>query len=177
MYNNLHFPNFKNVPPCIVILLKDVMYETENFEYPTNLNKNEEICRNNHEKNGGEEKVSTNADNRSETKKSSVMGSGGSTNDWKNHLNIIGSTEEVVKGAWVIPVGCIELPTCTVCLRRLQCSVSGVDGGNDIPVSIRFYGNTTRCQACRIYGECNESDGSCDNKSNSQVLCSRVFIY
>ena len=158
-----------------MILLKDVVYETGNFEYPTNLNKNKEISRNNHENNGDQEKVGTAAENRSN--KSSVMGSGGSTNNWKNNLNIIESTEEVVKGARVIPVGCIELPTCTVCLRRLQSSVSGVDGGNDIPVSIRFYGNTSRCQACRIYGDCNESDGSRDNKSKSQVLCSRIFTY
>jgi hypothetical protein len=36
----------------------------------------------------------------------------------------------------------VELPICTVCLRRIQWSVSGVEGGNDVPVSMWFRGNT-----------------------------------
>ena len=54
----------------------------------------------------------------------------------------------------------VELPVCTVCLRRIQCTTSGVDGGNDIPVSMWFTGNTERCQVCRVYGEISESDGT-----------------
>ena len=173
LYNNLHFPNFKNVPPCIVILLKDMVYETENYEYQTNFNKNEEISRINSSINKDQGKGSTITENRSETKQTTTMSNAGLTKNGENNLNVIQNTVEVVKGTLAIPVGCIELPTCTVCLRRLQCSVSGIDGGNDIPVSIRFYGNTTRCQACRVYGECNESDGSGHNKTNSQVLSLR----
>jgi hypothetical protein len=36
----------------------------------------------------------------------------------------------------------VELPVCTVCLRRIQWSVSGVEGANDVPVSMWFRGNT-----------------------------------
>lgn len=54
----------------------------------------------------------------------------------------------------------VELPVCTVCLRRIQCTTSGVDGGNDIPVSMWFTGNTERCQVCKVYGEISESDGT-----------------
>lgn len=60
----------------------------------------------------------------------------------------------------------MELPVCTVCLRRLQSSTSGVDGGNDIPVSMWFTGNTDRCQVCKVYGEIAESDGT---QSQSQT--------
>jgi hypothetical protein len=68
-----------------------------------------------------------------------------------------------------ISSGCVELPTCTVCLRRLQSSVSGVEGGNDVPVSMRFRGNTGRCAACRVYGAAIETGTNGGRKEESQL--------
>jgi hypothetical protein len=67
------------------------------------------------------------------------------------------------------PSYCVELPTCTVCLRRLQCVASGVEGGNDIPVSMWFSGNVARCRVCGVYGEGAENDGATGSSKSSQV--------
>ena len=162
LYNNLHFPNFKNVPPCIVILLKDVVNKItiDNdslISYDdTNSKDNDEDIKN----------IALLIENRRQTNQTPTIDqiSPGYVNNLKNDLDSLESSE-----GRDIPINWMELPTCTVCLRRLQCSASGVDGGNDIPVSMWFNGNTNRCQACKVYGEGNESDGNASGKSINQV--------
>ena len=46
----------------------------------------------------------------------------------------------------------LELPICSVCIRRLNPLYSGVPGAEEIPVSMKFAGNTSRCRACAMYG-------------------------
>jgi BRCA1-associated protein len=58
-----------------------------------------------------------------------------------------------------LPAGLVELPACAVCLRRLQCSASGLDPVGHTPVSMHFAGNAARCLACRVYADRRESRG------------------
>lgn len=60
----------------------------------------------------------------------------------------------------VLPEGLAELPACAVCLRRLQCSASGLDPVGHTPVSMHFAGNAARCLACRVYADRRESRGA-----------------
>ena len=143
LYNNLHFPNFKNVPPCIVIPLK----------YCEIIRKSEEDI-----------ETGEITDDCKDDKKEEMTLTDLSSNKNDNE-NVIDKGRTECNSQNVLSHQ-IELPVCTVCLRRLQSTTSGVDGGNDIPVSMWFTGNTDRCQVCRVYGEVAESDGS---QSQSQT--------
>ena len=137
LYNNLHFPNFKNVPPCIVIPLK----------YCEIIKKREEML-----------KSVEVPDSWKDDKKVEIIPLG-TIND--KDVNENAQNEERVEcDSKNLLSYQVELPVCTVCLRRLQSTTSGVDGGNDIPVSMWFTGNIDRCQVCKVYGEVTESDGS-----------------
>ena len=94
-------------------------------------------------------------------------GSSNNVNNRNNHLNENADhhTKEE-RDPRVLPPLCVELPTCTVCLRRLQCSASGVDGGNDVPVSMWFNGNVSRCRVCKVYGQGTES-GAAETENTS----------
>jgi hypothetical protein len=143
LYNNLHFPNFKNVPPCIVIPLK----------YCEIIRKREEeikIGEITHDCKDGTKEEMTLTDTKSNK---------------KENENVIDTVRTEYDSQNVLSYQ-MELPVCTVCLRRLQSTTSGVDGGNDIPVSMWFTGNTDRCQVCKVYGEISESDGT---QSQSQT--------
>lgn len=152
LYNNLHFPNFKNVPPCIVIPLK--YCEVIRNEKEKNLKNDEiqddgkdvDVVEFNQQSVEGDKNMNANfiESIRDKDKERIEHGS-------KNLLSY--DSENVLSYQ-------VELPVCTVCLRRIQCTTSGVDGGNDIPVSMWFTGNTERCQVCKVYGEISESDGT-----------------
>ena len=137
LYNNLHFPNFKNVPPCIVIPLKHCEI----------IRKREEIL-----------KYDAVSDDWKDDKREESFFL--DTNSDKNGHESVIDKERIEYDSKNVLSYQVELPVCTVCLRRLQCTTSGVDGGNDIPVSMWFSGNADRCQVCKVYGEISESDGS-----------------
>ena len=152
LYNNLHFPNFKNVPPCIVIPLKycDVIRNEKeknlkNDEIQDDRKDDDIVVCNQHGAEGDKNKNMNAIESIRDKDKERIE------HDSKNLLSY--DQENVLSYQ-------VELPVCTVCLRRLQCTTSGVDGGNDIPVSMWFTGNTERCQVCKVYGEISESDGT-----------------
>jgi hypothetical protein len=138
LYNNLHFPNFKDVAPCMVIPLKNCFTD---------------LSADNH---GKEESGNRN-----------ILGQ-----SFNEYFQCTGGTvqaeNELSKNHTDLSY-CVELPTCTVCLRRLQCVASGVEGGNDIPVSMWFSGNVARCRVCGVYGEGAENDGAVGSSKSSQV--------
>lgn len=153
LYNNLHFPTFKNVPPCIVIPLK----------YCEIRKKEEENLRNDEIHDDVKDGIRADA-----IVESIQQGVEGDKSKDKNAMESVRDKERIEhesknllsydsENALSYQV---ELPVCTVCLRRIQCTTSGVDGGNDIPVSMWFTGNTERCQVCKVYGEISESDGT-----------------
>lgn len=147
---------FKDVPPCIVVPLKmclgkdDMVINSENFSpRSTGINVGSQIP----------DQIDR-----------------GSVHDEEADEGSRQQTDVVVDNSNRCRLSWVELPTCTVCLRRLQCSASGIEGGNDIPVSMWFSGNTARCKACKVYGEGAETVGSGISKPNSQVYGSLFAI-
>ena len=194
----MHFPNFKNVPPCIVIPLKSCEYiqlETKNttvidfaddddkncadINFQLLMDDNEKISENltNMNNFNVNQNDTSNNDNDNNESKDKIKKVDGPTIGSCIHLK----GEE--RDPRVLPPFCIELPTCTVCLRRLQCSASGVDGGNDIPVSMWFSGNVSRCRVCKVYGEGTEgassemSSSSTSSSSSSSSSSSQVYTH
>ena len=125
LYNNLHFPNFKNVPPCIVIPLKycEIIRKREE---EVKIGEITDDCKDS--KNSKKEETILTDKKTDEKENENILEKGRTENDSQNILSYQ-----------------MELPVCTVCLRRLLSTTSGVDGGNDIPVSMWFTGNTDRC--------------------------------
>jgi hypothetical protein len=138
LYNNLHFPNFKDVAPCMVIPLKNCFTD-----------------------------LSADIHGNEDTLKMKILGQ--PSNDYLLSSGGAVQAENELSKNRIDSSHCVELPTCTVCLRRLQCVASGVEGGNDIPVSMWFSGNIARCRVCGVYGEGAENDGAVGSSKSSRV--------
>ena len=66
------------------------------------------------------------------------------------------------RGASPAVYGVEELPVCTVCLRRMVSSVTGIPGVSDFPIDPAFIGNQHRCAVCEIYGNVQSQNRRCN---------------
>lgn len=55
----------------------------------------------------------------------------------------------------------VQLPTCTICLRRIVHSTTQIPGVSDIPIGSSFIGNQNRCSVCEIYGNTSSPHRQC----------------
>lgn len=115
IYNNLQFPSHRNVPPCLTVPIRRVDV-TVSDDW---VFKDDD---------GG---------------LFNVLGS--FCND--DVLLTTESSEETnaVDNSDVILVERFELPTCSVCLRRIKTTTSEVLGANGVPVFTHLFGNEGRC--------------------------------
>ena len=67
-----------------------------------------------------------------------------------------------------------ELPLCSVCIRRLDPSYSGVPGAEEIPVSLKFADNCDACSTCAIYGAYVQHDDECEDEKYASVALAQM---